>query len=82
MVDRGNLEHLTALALDGTGHGDDGAAWGGEVMSCGYTGYERLAHLEYIPLLGGQKALSDIRRLRLAIDMLNGEESDTGFSDS
>ncbi len=82
MADRGDISHMTALALDGTGHGDDGAAWGGEVMSCDYRGYERLAHLEYIPLLGGQKAVRDIRRLRLAIDMMNGDESTTGFSDS
>ncbi len=82
MVDRGITDHLTVLALDGTGHGDDGKAWGGEVLSCTFEGYRRLAHLEYIPLLGGQKAVYDIRRLRLAIDMINGEESDTGFSDS
>lgn len=81
MVDRGNLEHMTALSVDGTGHGDDRAAWGGEVMSCDYSDYERLAHLEYIPLLGGQKALYDIRRLRFAVDTMNGIESETGFND-
>jgi len=81
MVDRGIDDHLTVLALDGTGHGDDGKAWGGEVLSCTMEGYDRLAHLEYIPLIGGQKAVYDIRRLRLAIDMINGDESDTGFTD-
>jgi hydrogenase maturation protein HypF len=81
MVDNETHGHLTVLALDGTGHGDDGQAWGGEVLSCTYTEYKRLAHLEYIPLLGGQKAVHDIRRLRLAIDMINDEPSDTGFSE-
>ncbi|MBE6526715.1 MAG: carbamoyltransferase HypF [Thermoplasmata archaeon] len=81
MVDRGITDHLTVLTLDGTGHGDDGKAWGGEVLSCTLEGYKRLAHLEYIPLIGGQKAVHDIRRLRLAIDMINGERSNTGFSD-
>jgi hydrogenase maturation protein HypF len=82
MVDAGIDDGLTVLALDGTGHGDDGASWGGEVMSCTMQSYERLAHLQYLPLIGGQKAVTDIRRLRLAIDMANGVESDTGFSDS
>ena len=80
MVDR-NLPRVTALAVDGTGHGDDGMAWGGEVLSCDYTSYKRLAHLEYIPLLGGQKALTDLRRLRFAIDEMNGDPNATTFSD-
>ena len=82
MVDGGNLEHMTALALDGTGHGDDKQAWGGEVMSCDYDKYKRLAHLEYIPLLGGQKALTDLRRLRFAVDNINGDGNHTSFTDS
>jgi len=81
MVDHDIEDHITVLALDGTGHGDDGQAWGGEVLSCDYSGYERIAHLQYIPLIGGQKAVHDIRRLRLGIDFINDEPSDTGFSD-
>ena len=60
------------LALDGTGYGDDGNAWGGEVMHVSPEGYERVAHLQYIPLLGSEKALYDLRRLRFAIDNMNG----------
>ena len=82
MTDHGDIEHLTALSLDGTGHGDDKQAWGGEVLSCDYSKYKRLAHLEYIPLLGGQKALTDLRRLRFAIDSMNGDGNHTSFSDS
>ena len=82
MTDCGHIDHMTVLALDGTGHGDDGMAWGGEILSCDLHGYRRLAHLEYIPLLGGQKAVTDLRRLRFAIDAMNGEENSTSFSDS
>lgn len=82
MVDAGIPDRLTVLALDGTGHGDDGQAWGGEVLSCDLHGYKRLAHLEYMPLIGGRKAITDIRRLRFAIDLANGMRSDTGFSDT
>ena len=38
-------------------------------------GYDRLAHLEYIPLIGGEKALYDIRRLKFAVDCINGVDS-------
>jgi hydrogenase maturation protein HypF len=78
MVDSGHHE-MVCLALDGTGHGDDGNAWGGEVMYSTLDGYERLAHLQYIPLLGGDRALYDIRRLKFAIDTMNG--SDTSYVD-
>ncbi len=74
MADAGIYE-MAALAVDGTGHGTDGAAWGGEVMTSDLQSYERVAHLEYIPLIGGDAALKDIRRLRFAIDRINGEES-------
>ncbi len=74
MVDSGRYE-MSCLTLDGTGHGTDGNAWGGEVMSADLEGYERLAHLQNIPLLGGEKALYDIRRLRFAIDSFNGADT-------
>lgn len=65
----------TVLTLDGTGYGSDGNAWGGEVISTDLESYSREAHLEYIPLLGSEKALYDIRRLKFAIDEMNGTEN-------
>lgn len=70
-----HLEGCVTLTLDGTGHGDDGMAWGGEVLSTDYSGYSRAAHLEYIPLLGSERALYDLRRLKFAIDTMNGTEN-------
>ena len=69
------IDGCVALTLDGTGHGDDGMAWGGEVLASDYDGYRRVAHLEYIPLLGSERALYDLRRLRFAIDTMNGAEN-------
>lgn len=80
MADSG-VEACVSVALDGTGHGDDGAAWGGEVLESTYSAYRRRGHLQYIPLLGGEKALYDIRRLTFAIDSMNGVEN-TDFTDT
>ena len=71
LVDNG-CEGCVALTLDGTGHGDDGTAWGGEVLLADFDSYERVAHLENIPLLGSERALYDLRRLRFAVDRMNG----------
>ena len=79
LADNGR-EGCVALTLDGTGMGDDGTAWGGEVLRADLEGYRRAAHLEPIPLLGNDRALYDIRRLRFAIDEMNGAEN-TDFGD-
>ena len=80
LVDSG-AERCVALTLDGTGHGDDGTAWGGEVLRADLDSYKRVAHLENIPLLGSERALYDLRRLRFAIDSMNGSENHD-FTDS
>ena len=80
MIDN-KVDECVALTLDGTGHGDDGTAWGGEVLLSNFNGYKRIAHLEQIPLLGSERALYDLRRLRFAIDSMNGNENHD-FTDS
>ena len=44
---------VIGFALDGTGYGTDGHVWGGEVLACDFGGFERAAHLDYIPMPGG-----------------------------
>jgi hydrogenase maturation protein HypF len=48
---------LIGLSFDGTGYGTDGAIWGGEVLLASYADFERAAHLEYLPLPGGDSAI-------------------------
>ncbi|MCL2149047.1 MAG: Sua5/YciO/YrdC/YwlC family protein, partial [Methanomassiliicoccaceae archaeon] len=74
MVDNG-ADCVAALTLDGSGYGTDGTVWGGEVLAADLTGFSRAARLEGIPLLGSERALHDLRRLRFAIDAMNGEEN-------
>ncbi len=62
-----NLDETIVLSLDGLGYGDDGNFWGGEVLYSTFEDYKRVGHLEYIPLLGGDKAAIDPRRLVFAI---------------
>jgi hydrogenase maturation protein HypF len=57
---------VIGLSFDGTGYGEDGAIWGGEVLFCGYERAERLFHLAYVPLPGGDQAVRQPWRIALA----------------
>ena len=59
-------EKVIGVAFDGTGYGDDGAIWGGEVILAGYSDFDRLAHLKYMPLPGGEKAIKEPWRMALS----------------
>ncbi|MCX7757937.1 MAG: carbamoyltransferase HypF [candidate division WOR-3 bacterium] len=47
------------IAFDGTGYGTDHAIWGSEIMVFNPGGYERIAHLKYMPLIGGDTAITN-----------------------
>jgi hydrogenase maturation protein HypF len=47
---------VIGVLLDGTGYGEDGHIWGGEWLVGDYSGFRRAAHLEYLPLPGGDAA--------------------------
>ncbi len=58
---------VIGLAFDGTGYGDDGAIWGGEVLVADYKSYRRALHLDYFPLPGGDAAVKKPARTALAL---------------
>ncbi len=57
---------VIGFALDGTGYGTDGKVWGGEVLVCDYRGFERVAHLDYVPMPGGSAAILEPRRMAIS----------------
>ncbi|KAA6464480.1 carbamoyltransferase HypF [Acidobacteria bacterium AB60] len=74
-------EHATegpviGLSLDGTGYGTDGHIWGGEVLVCSLREFTRFAHLDYVPMPGGDAAVRE--PWRMAFGHLHAAGLDTG----
>lgn len=75
MVDNNVNDPIICLTLDGVGYGSDDKLWGGEVLRVSPTDFERLARLDYLPLIGGDKAVSDPMRILFGISEMLGRES-------
>jgi len=60
-------EQVLAFCWDGTGYGDDGTIWGGEVMVADAKGFERIATLLPFKLIGGERAVKEPRRVALSL---------------
>lgn len=59
-------EKVIGLALDGTGYGDDGTVWGGEMMIADFQDYQRIGHFEYVPIPGGDMAVKEPWRMGIS----------------
>ena len=66
MAEKRVYDRSIGFSFDGTGYGDDGAIWGGEVFVFDPASYVRAFHLEYVPLPGGDKAIKEPWRMALA----------------
>ena len=69
-------EPVIGVAFDGTGYGTDGAIWGGEFLLADWRSFQRVGHLEYVPLVGGTAAIKKPYRMALSyLYTLLGEDS-------
>lgn len=59
-------KEVIALCYDGTGYGTDGAIWGGEILVGNALSYQRMGHLEYMPLPGGDLSIKKPYRIAIA----------------
>jgi len=73
LVDR-NVQESVVLALDGLGYGENGRFWGGEVLETSFDAFKRVGHLEYLPLIGGDQATRNPRRLVYALFRQTGKQ--------
>ena len=63
MAEHGLDETVIGISLDGTGYGTDGRIWGGEFLIAGLGDFSRFTHFDYVPMPGGDKAISEPWRM-------------------
>ena len=66
MADNGLQTPVIGVAFDGTGLGSDGNVWGGEFLVADYRSFNRVCHLQYLPLPGGDEATKNPYRITIS----------------
>ena len=69
-------ERVIGVSFDGTGYGDDGTVWGGELLICDYEGYERAGHIKPFMQVGGD--LSAKEGWRIAVQLIREHFDNAG----
>jgi hydrogenase maturation protein HypF len=63
LAENGIGDEVIGVSFDGTGFGTDGNIWGGEFLIADLEKFTRFAHFDYIPMPGGDKAVSEPWRM-------------------
>ncbi|QKF63072.1 [Ni-Fe] hydrogenase maturation protein HypF [Campylobacter mucosalis] len=64
------------FCFDGTGYGDDGQIWGGEVLKIDGAKYQRLWHFDDFVLFGGENSIKNIYQIAYSIILKYGLEQE------
>lgn len=67
MADNRIDAEVLGITWDGTGFGSDETIWGGEFLKADFEGFARFASLRQFPLLGGEQAIREPRRVAIAL---------------
>jgi hydrogenase maturation protein HypF len=63
LADNGVRGPTIGVAFDGLGYGTDGTLWGGEFLVADAAGFERVGHLDTLPMPGGTAAIREPWRM-------------------
>ncbi|MBN2442789.1 MAG: carbamoyltransferase HypF [Spirochaetales bacterium] len=66
MADNNISGKVIGVAMDGTGYGPDNTIWGGEIFLADERDYERVAHLQPVPMPGSEAAIKKPWRMALS----------------
>jgi len=61
----GSDTKIIGVIFDGTGYGLDGAIWGGEFLYGNAESFERVGHIQYVVMFGGEKCIKELSRMAL-----------------
>ncbi len=68
MAENNFCGEVIGVAFDGTGYGDDGTIWGGEIFICDTKNYRRVGHIAKFKQAGGDKSSKE--SWRSAVSMM------------
>ncbi|MDA3047316.1 carbamoyltransferase HypF [Campylobacter sp. JMF_08 NE1] len=72
----GSGKKYLGFSFDGTGYGEDGTIWGGEVLEFDEFGYDRVLHFDEFALIGGESSIKNIYKLAISLIFKFGIESE------
>lgn len=67
MAENSMTERVIGISFDGTGYGDDSSIWGGELLLCDPTGYQRAGHVQAFVQTGGDLSAKEGWRIATAL---------------
>lgn len=78
MAENDYYENVIGIAFDGTGYGDDGTVWGGEILLCNLEEHQRKAYIRPFKQVGGD--VSSREGWRISASMIGSLFGDDGGS--